>query len=208
MKKTIICNISMQSITPTVYKSKDETLNASPEHYRFAVNTYMGNNMVAGDEYKVILVATKDKNDAYRTNIQLFKEEINNIAQKVGNVKLEYVEKVFDFSQEKAINQELMVGLMNEIEDESSIIADVTYGPKSLPIIEFTILGFAENHLNCDIEHIFYGKANFGLDKRVDPENGELCDLVPLFYLTAVTNMLNVNDTKEARKAYETLINM
>lgn len=207
MKKTIICNVSMQNITPAIYKSADLAIKSSSQHRRFAVNSYLEENAAQGDEYKVILIAVKDKNDTYVNNMNGFKEEFNSIIEKIGNIKVEIVEKVYDFSQERAIHQELMVGLSEEIEDNSTLLADVTYGPKNLPIIEFTILEFAKNYLDCEIDHIFYGKVNFS-DGHLDADNGELCDLVSLFYLTAVTNLINVNDSKMAREAYKTLINM
>lgn len=51
--------------------------------------------------------------------------------------------------------------IIDEIDDESHIIADITYGLKDLPIIIFSALGFAERFLGCEIDAIIYGQANF-----------------------------------------------
>ena len=66
----------------------------------------------------------------------------------------------------------------NSIKDGSHIIADITFGPKDVPIIVFAVLGFAEKSLGCEVDHIIYGQANF---ENGRPVNTKICDMSPLY---------------------------
>ena len=39
-----------------------------------------------------------------------------------------------------------MLKIVDEIEDNSHILCDITYGPKDLPIVLFSVLNFAEKY--------------------------------------------------------------
>ena len=96
-----------------------------------------------------------------------------------------------------------MSRIVDELEDNAHILADMTYGPKDQTVVLFSALSFAEKFLGCDIDNIIYGQANF-VDRK--PVNTKIWDMVPLFYLNTVTNTLHCDDANKARKMLKTLL--
>ena len=100
---------------------------------------------------------------------------------------------------------QLMGKIVDEIDNGSHIIVDITYGPKDLPIIIFTALGFAEKFLECEVDAIIYGQASF-VDGHV--VNTKICDMSPLYYLSSVTNTIKCDEPEKARKALKSLLSL
>ena len=98
-----------------------------------------------------------------------------------------------------------MSKIVDEIEDNSHIICDTTYGPKDLPIVLFSVLNFAEKYLKCDIDNILYGQATF-VDGK--PTDTKLCDMSPLYYLNSVTNTIRCDDPNKAREMLKNLLSL
>ena len=80
----------------------------------------------------------------------------------------------------------------------SQIYADITFGPKPLPMILMCALSFAEKFLNCDVKSVIYGKVNFDDNNKVT--SPELYDVTSLYYLNNLTNSMIAADGKEARQ--------
>ena len=95
--------------------------------------------------------------------------------------------------------------IVNELEDNAHITADITYGPKDLPIVLFTALNFAEKYFNCDIDNIVYGQAHF-VDGK--PTKTTICDMVPLYYLNSVANSVQCDSSEKAKEALKTLLSI
>ncbi len=103
-----------------------------------------------------------------------------------------------------------MQSVVSELEEGAEILSDVTYGPKTLPIVLFIAMRFAEKFFKCKIESIVYGKVNFiddgtGKTKPVAPV---LYDLTPLYYLNSVTDALDCETSMEAVRALDLLLKM
>ena len=95
--------------------------------------------------------------------------------------------------------------LIDEIDIESQIMADITYGPKDLPIVIFSTLSFAEKFLKCKIDNIVYGQADFIDDKVV---GSIICDMTPLYCLSSVTNTIKCDDPQKARQMLKSLLSL
>jgi hypothetical protein len=100
---------------------------------------------------------------------------------------------------------ENIVKIVDEIDDKTHIIADITYGPKDLPIVLFSAMNFAEKFLECEIENIIYGQAVF---KDGKPTDTKICDMVPLYYLNSVTNTIRSEDSTRARQMLKSLLSL
>ena len=205
MKKTVICGISMkEKVDPSIYKSNDKSIPVSDREVRYPVNAFLERTINSSDELRVILLAKQDEVGFANRNLELFKCELNEVNDTIG-AKIEYVVIDTAFSEEKAIHEQLMGQLVDELEDGSHIIVDVTYGPKDLPIVIFTALNFAEKFLGCEIDNIVYGKASFLDGKAI---NTEICDMVPLYYLGSVTNTIRSADPQKARTMLKSLLSL
>lgn len=203
MKKTIICSISMkENIDQVVYSSKDKSLSVSERKVRYPICAFLEKTMESNDELEVIILVKKDKKDYYKRNIAFFKEELEAVNKEIG-AAIEY--KIIDseFEEHQTVHEQLLKDIVAQISDDSHIYVDITYGPKDLPIILFTTLGFAEKFLNCTVENIVYGQADFENGRAV---NTRICDMVPLYCLSSITNTIECTDSDKARSMLNLLL--
>ncbi|MCB6358320.1 hypothetical protein LI295_19675, partial [Blautia wexlerae] len=108
-----------------------------------------------------------------------------------------------EFEEHQTVHEQLMKEIVAHISDNSRILADITYGPKDLPIVLFTTLSFAEKFLNCTVDNIVYGQASFENGRAVDTK---ICDMMPLYCLSSVTNTIQCTDPDKARRMFNTLL--
>jgi len=205
MKKVIICNIPMkESVDQVVYTSEDRSLSVSNRLVRYPVNALLETTVTPEDEVKVILLS---KNDEYSYSQQHTDEFITEVNQALAAANVTPSIRIIDteFSQDKLVHEQLMGRLVEEIDEGSHILVDITYGPKDLPIVIFTAIGFAEKFLDCEIDAIVYGQASFVQGKAV---NQKICDMSPLYYLSSVTNTIRCNEPGKARKTLNELLSL
>ena len=204
MKKTLICSVPMKNkstIKKTKLSGEDCSLKVSDREVRYAISALLDKNINKDDEIKVILLVKKDGQKAYQENLQDCIEEIS-AGNNVG-AKLDFVTIETDFSQEKNVHEEVLAKLIEETVIDSQIIADITYGPKDLPILIFTALNFAEKFLKCEIKNIIYTQANFVGGEIVKTT---LCDMAPLYYLNSLTNTITGDNPQKAKEVFKSLL--
>lgn len=202
MKKTIICSIPMKKIVDkSVYESDDLSVPVSSTAVRYPINAYLEKNVSSEDEVKIILLVKKDEIGHFEKNQVEFETELRELCK--AHITITTIDT--DFSQEKVIHEQLMGRIVDEIEDESHITVDITYGSKDIPILIFSALGFAEKFLDCEIDNIIYGQASF---KDGHAVNTKICDMSPLYCLSSVTNTINCTDRGKARKTLESLLSL
>lgn len=205
MRKIIICSIPMRdNVAGIVHSSGDMSLPVSGKPYRYPVNSFLSQTVNEGDELKVILLIKKDGNLFYKKNTDDYKLEMEGICSSAG-AKADFVLIDTAFAQERETHEQLMGRLIDEIDTGAHIIADITYGPKDIPIVIFSALNFAEKFLRCEIDNIVYGKADFKDDRVV---SSVICDMVPLYCLSSVTNTIKCDDPQRARQMLKSLLSI
>lgn len=205
LKKVIICNIPMREyVAKTVYTSNDLSLPVSEKAFKYPILSFLTQTMIAEDELKILLLIKKDGNQFYEKNVDDFKAEMSEVLDATG-AKAEYVIIDTVFSENKETHEQLMVSLTDEIDVGSHILADITYGPKDLPIVIFSTLTFAENFLCCEVENIIYGQAEFENNRVV---GSMICDMAPLYYLSSVSNTIKCNDPAKAKQILKSLLTL
>ncbi len=205
MKKTIICNIPMRNdVEPKKYSCDDNSLPISDREVRYPINAMLEKTLRQDDELVVLLLVKKDPFGNYESNIEKYISELDRANENIG-ADIEYKIIDTDFVQTKAVHEELMGEIIDSIKDENNIIADITYGPKDVPIIVFYALNFAEKFLNCEVERIVYGQADF---KDGKPINTKICDMTPLFSLGSLTNSVQNVTADKARQMLNTLLSL
>jgi len=205
VKKIIICNIPMREyIANTVYSSDDSSLPVSDKPYRYPINSLLSQTVNVEDELKIILLIKKDGNTYYEKNTADYKQEIEEICRTTG-AKADFVLIDTAFSQEKENHEKLMKRLVDEVDTGAHIMVDITYGPKDLPIVIFSALNFVEKFLKCEIDNIVYGQAAFKDDKVV---GSTICDMIPLYCLSSVTNTIKCDEPEKARQILGSLLDL
>ena len=204
MKKILICNVPMGNKSKLVYPCRDLSLPTSDKAYTYPSLSFLEKTIESSDELKVILLAKKSEYSDWERNVEIFKEDLINA--NAENIKVDFSVIDTDFSEEQSVHEELMKKIIDEIEEKTKIIADVTYGPKDLPLIVFAALGFAEKFLGCSIDNIIYGQSDFDKDGR--PQNPRICDFIPLYSLCSLTGTINCHDADKARKMLNTLLSL
>lgn len=206
MKKTIICSLPFKpNVDKVIYESTDMSMKVANREVRFPVNALLEGKITDEDELKVLLLVKQDKNNFYEKNKEFFLEELYQVTDKL-HVKVG-VECIYtEFSQTREVHESLLDELIDNIEDDSHILADITYGPKDEPIIIFAALKFAEKHLNCDVEGIIYGLAQFDDNHHV--VEGKICDMSSLFYLSSVADSIECTTAEKSRRMMKALISV
>lgn len=205
MKKIVICSIPMKKdVAQLVFASNDASLSVSDMPFRYPILSLLAKTTTAEDELKFILLVKKDGNKFYEKNVSDFLGEAAMLSNCTG-VSTNHVVIDTDFSEDKETHCALMGALVDEIEEGTPILADITYGPKDIPVIIFSALTFAENFLGCEIENIVYGQAEFKDNKVV---SSKICDMAPLYYLSSVSNSIKCDDPAKARQMLHTLISL
>ena len=205
MRKTVICNITMKETTDKCkYRTTDLSLPISAREVVYPVSAFLEKTLNKNDEIKAVMLVKKDPNGNYQKNAAEFVEEILATNESIG-AKIDFKTVETSFSEEQTVHEELLGKIVEEIEDKTHIIADITYGPKDLPIVLFSALNFAEKFLECEIENIIYGQAVF---KDGKPTDTKICDMVPLYYLNSVTNTIRTEDSTRARQMLKSLLSI
>ena len=180
-----------------VYAGSGNTNILYSEPVVFPVNAILAENLKKNDKVKIILLRTLDKDGNSNKNTSLFMKELDSINSKVG-AKLTYETVDSEFKETKDNHEARLKAILDKVEENSQIYADITFGPKPLPMILMCVLSFAEKFLNCDVKSVVYGKVNFDENnKAIFPE---LYDVTSLYYLNNLTNSMVAADGKEARK--------
>lgn len=171
----------------------------------FPINAILADKLKEKDEVSVILLKTRtkeqEKNLQSANNVAEFIRELGEINASIG-AKLSYEELESDFSETKENFEQRIHSMLDKLEEDCQLYADITYGPKPLPMILMCAFTFAEKFFNADIKNIVYGKVEFikGEDGKEKPDNPELYDIASLYYLNNLTSSMEAPNAETALK--------
>lgn len=207
MKKIVFSNLPMKKeLNKFRYATDGNHLLDYEGEVFFPINAALAKTLRKEDEVKVILLSKTDVEGNSAVNAGAFQQELNEINRNVG-AKIEYSIISTPFEETKDVHELLMRSLVGKLEEGAVIIADITYGPKPLPIIMFAVMNFAEKFFGCKIQNILYGKVDF-ITGQADPINPVLFDITPLYYLNSITNAMEYRNSAEAVKALDILLSI
>lgn len=208
MKKIIYCDVPMQS----GLKKMNYAANGGKVYNNgavYAINPCVAEDIKDGDDVKIVLLKKKDVSGNSDKNIKEFKMEFSSfIAGK--DVKTDYVILETPFEETREIHEKLLRDMIGELEEKAVVYADITYGPKPLPIIMFSMFRFGEKFFKCNVKRIVYGKVDFvknneGVSEAVNPV---IYDVTPLYYLDSVTNVIDCKSHEEAVQVLDLMLSM
>lgn len=169
----------------------------------YAINAVLAKTLKTDDNVKIILLETKAGDKAGSKNAQFFMNELNEINDKI-KAKISYEVIPFEFITGKGGFKELYLKLIKNLEKEAELYADITFGPKSLPLLIFAAMQFGEKFFDCSISNVIYLKNEFKNGNIV--ENSQLiCDYTPLYLLNSFTNAIESASGDKAVNAVEKL---
>lgn len=207
MKKIVFSNLPMKQDLYNLKYAVDgnSTLKYEGE-VKFPVNAVLAKSLKCGDRVTVVLLSKSDIEGNSAVNAGLFQQELNAINSEIG-AKIEYVTITTPFEETREVHEALLRDMIAKLENGAEIIGDVTFGPKPLPLIMFSVMRFAEKFFDAKISNIVYGKVDFPNGSKA-PVNPVLYDLTPLYYLNSVTDSIECNNSAEAVKALDILLSL
>lgn len=204
MQKIVFCNITMKDdLEKSVYKVIRNSKIDSKMAVLYPINGVLAKTLRKNDKVKVILLKKEDCAKNSDKNVENFKQELDLINAKI-KAKIEYKVLSIPLDETRKTQENLLQEMINELSKNAEIYADITFSVKSLPIITFTALNFAEKFMNTNIKSIVYGQAEF--DARKKPYNHTLFDMTALFYLNAIVNNIECENEEKAKKILETIL--
>lgn len=163
---------------------------------RFPINAVLAKTLQKNEKVKIVRLMNSA--GASSENACLFQSELENINTEIG-AELSFFDVVENFTENKEMHETRFRKLLDFLEDDVEIIADITYGQKTLPMVLFCALSFAEKFFNAKILYIVYGKAEFEKGS-IKQDSQVLYDLTPLYYLNTLTSAMEAPNGKEAIK--------
>ena len=169
-----------------------------PGELYYAINSVLARTMKKDDEIKVVLLETRAGDKAGTKNAQLFMDELNeiNTSNSIG-AKITYEVIPSDFLVSKKGLNEIYLKLIKNLETDIELSADITFGPKSLPLLIFTAMQFGEKFFDCSIGNVIYMKAEFKNNILVEGTQ-LICDYTPLYMLNSFTNTIECANGEKA----------
>lgn len=206
MKKIIFTNLVMQE----PFLCKYEVDNSKELEYEhkvfFPINAILAKTLNKCDDVKVVIIKRDNIANNNEKNEKLLKDELNKINEKIGanitykTLNYEYVEKI-------SIHEKIIKDLIDEIEENAHILADITYGPKPQMISIFTALRFAEKFFNCEVDSIIYGKTEFVEENGVTKSSKSVIfDMLNICLIDSLTATMEFKDGDDAKKALNLIL--
>jgi len=205
MKKIIFVSLMMADDMKKRHYPVDGNsfIEYSGETY-YAINSVLAQTIKADDEIKVVLIETKGGDNAGSKNATLFMDELNELNKVGASIKYEVIPSNFVETKEKF--KSLYKNLIKNFEKEAELYADVTFGPKSLPLMIFAAMQFGEKFFDCSIGNVIYLKSEFKNNKIVEGSQ-IIYDYTPLYMLNSFTNTIECSSGENAVAAVEALFN-
>lgn len=204
MKKTVFVTLKMaDDMKKRHFPVDGNSFIEYPGEAYYAINAVLAQTMKREDEIKVVLLPTNGGENAGSKNVQLFMDELNELNTVGASITYEVIPSDFVETKEKFAG--LYKKLIKSLEEEVELWADITFGPKSLPLTIFAVLQFGEKFFDCDIGNIIYSKIEHKSGKPVEGTQ-RICDYTPLYMINSFTNTIDCNSGKTAVAAVEALL--
>ncbi len=203
MKKIVYVTIPMkEDLEKQQYKFENGKLAGKPAS--FVATVSLDGYMKPTDDIKVVMIKKQNDNGCCDKHAQTLQDEINSLNESVG-ANIDFVSLEVPFVENRKAHEELLQKLVAELEEDAEIISDITFSTKSMPILMFSTLNFAEKFFDCKIKKIVYGKVDFIGGKAFNPE---LCDVTPLYYINSITNTMEADNSEDAKAMLDKIIKM
>ncbi len=205
MKKIVFVDIPMYKKPLLNYFNTGNVRSQCNKDILYPINAVLSRDLQENDEVKIILLKTrtgKEELDSQtKRNARLFEDELDEMLDG-RNIRVEYISLVSEFDESKENHEIRFRNMLSYLDDDCELYADITFGPKLLPMMVFCVFNFAERFFNCHIREIVYGKALHDMQTN-EAHSGELYDVSPMYHLNNLTNSMEAENGKEALKVLD-----
>jgi hypothetical protein len=193
-----------QDITALHYPADGNKRIEYDQNVMFPINGVLARTLRKNEQVKVIRLMNSSGMSS--ENAQKMEAELQTINKNI-EAFISFEDAIEDFIEDKKTLESRFRQLITFLEPDTDIIADITYGQKTLPLVLFSVLAFAEKFFNADIRHIVYGKVEFENGK---PKAGTqmLYDITPQYYLHSLVSAMEAPDGKSAVKIINNFFNL
>lgn len=205
MRKIVFCNIPMkEELTPLSYQKGNLSLDVDAAPVAYPIMSVLSGYLQPEDSVKLVLLCRCDPQERYLRNVEHFREEFR---QRCGALKdqASCVVVNTEFAEGESAASRLLMELADICEPGAKLAADITYGPKSLPVVLLAALAFAMRHQHCELDYLLYGQVYFQEGVPTEPR---LCDLSYLLYLNSLIYTLQCDSPEKAKRSLEMMLSL
>ena len=185
------------SLTSSVYECGDNISLKNDLETSFPILIPIYNDVMEGEKISVVQINIDDGPNLIE-NAAKFKLELEQIQQKK---KFDFEIRTIDINFTETIDNQinLFTEILNSVNENDEITADITYGTKAIPIIMINALECISKTIkNTSINRIVYGLKNFKTHEK------QIFDVSALFFLNSALDSLikaNIPINKELIKS-------
>lgn len=205
MKKIVFVDISMkEDLKAVCYKGSGNAFSQYEKPVVYPINAILAEKLNKDDEVKAVLIKTNSENSSVKKNTEIFETELNEINKTIG-AKIVYKTISSDYKEAKENHEKRIMAILEEMEEGAELYGDITFGPRTIPMVMLCAFAFAEKFYDSDIKKIVYGKVEWINGK---PENPELFDVTSLHYLNSLTYSLQADTAEKAMNSLKTFFSL
>lgn len=197
MKKIIIQPIcSAQNMIPHKYKITGKKYKVYDKEIYYGLNGLLVNELKSDDEIKIFTIGSSFSNKAIDVNAKIYEEEINRLFPE--NIKYTIKSISVPYDESDVVFEKMFSDIISQIEDNSEIYVDITFGDRLIPFFLFSVVQFAERYLNCKLKVIICMKQDYNEEGKVIEGSHRLNDITSVYYLNKMVNSMKVISGKDA----------
>lgn len=191
MKKIIIQPIcSAKNMKPVHYEITGKKFKSFDGEVYYGMNEILANEISKDDEVKIFTIGSSTSTESIERNTDYYIEEISNIIDSIGAKKVIKSIKV-PYENSDIVFESMFSDVIGEIEEDSEVFVDITFGDRIIPFFMFSVVQFAERYLNCTVKAIINMKQDYDKDGKVVEGSHRLNDVTSVYYLNKMVNSMN-----------------
>lgn len=193
-----------EDLKAVCYKGSGNAFSQYDKPVVYPINAILAEKLNKDDDVKVVLIQTKGESSFVERNTDIFKTELNEINKSIG-ANINYKEISSDYKEAKENHEKRIMAILEQMEEGAELYGDITFGPRTVPMVMLCAFAFAEKFYDADIKKIVYGKVEW-INK--EPTNPELFDVTSLHYLNSLTYSLQSESAEKAMTSLKTFFSL
>ena len=193
-----------EDLKAVCYKGSGNACSQYDKPVVYPINAILAEKLTKNDEVKAVLIKTNSENPSVENNTEIFKSELNEINKTIG-AKIVYKTISSDYKEAKENHEKRIMAILEEMEEGAELYGDITFGPRTIPMVMLCAFAFAEKFYDADIKKIVYGKVEW-INK--EPTNPELFDVTSLHYLNSFTYSMQSESAEKAMTSLKTFFSL
>ena len=193
-----------EDLKAVCYKGSGNAFSQYDKPVVYPINAILAEKLNKDDDVKVVLIQTKGESSFVERNTDIFKTELNEINKSIG-ANINYKEISSDYKEAKENHEKRIMAILEQMEEGAELYGDITFGPRTVPMVMLCAFAFAEKFYDADIKKIVYGKVEW-INK--EPTNPELFDVTSLHYLNSFTYSMQSESAEKAMTSLKTFFSL